>query len=531
MKLPRINDHDVHAWGLRENALHWGDLLKRYPPEARSKGNRILLIAAYPWIMSSIVAYAVLLRRLGHHPTVLWMPVTDGIQDPDKPTVAAMDKEFADMTGPLAEVGIGIERLNTLLQIPLPTAFMLKVAEAARRDYLYTYHLDQCDQLADPFFYGFRFQRNLRLACNMAYFLSVHEFDTIINVNGTVNEFGIINAYLAELGLPRYNIEAANVRRVFVSANKPIGMLDMHGAWDHEAVHVYDEDIEASYAALWEQRAGVAYWEEHCVLPLQRTSMAASLPLLDTTGRRLALLCTTVAWDSIALAATSAFKSMLDWVANTIEHVRGHDKLSLIVRVHPAESMVPQGEYTADFLAKRFPELPPHIVVVPPDAPVNTYALMVRADMGLTYMSTSGFEMASRGIPVLTPMCAHYTGKGFAEHAETAPDYFRRLDELADPARDIRLRPDQMGQARCFYEMFFNRVQKKVPWSFQRLEGEYGDPEMEDVLADKDLLGTRATFELLAEPFSAYEGIVVDPRPRHADGLGREGREPSEGMM
>ena len=220
MMLPRIDDHNVHSWGLLENALQWADLLEKYPPATLEQESRILLVAAYPWVMSSMLAYAVLLRRLGHHPTFLWMPYVDGIHDVDEDTLAVLKSVFSRLSRRYKEVGIEIKMLNVLLQASIPKDFVVEVQDMTMRDYFYTYHLDSCEEIENPFFFAYRYQRNLRLVGQFAFFMGSTSFDSILVPNGTVNEFGVINRYLQSMRVPHYNVEGANVKRVFVSANK-----------------------------------------------------------------------------------------------------------------------------------------------------------------------------------------------------------------------------------------------------------------------------------------------------------------------
>ncbi|HVR72825.1 MAG TPA: capsule biosynthesis protein, partial [Planctomycetota bacterium] len=169
-------------------------------------------------------------------------------------------------------------------------------------------------------------------------------------------------------------------------------------------------------------------------------------------------LLTNVIWDAQLHYPARAFRSMMDWVRETIRRFRGRSDLQLVIRVHPAEvgGTVPSRQRVADELRRDFPELPGNVFVVPPESDVSTYALMSRANAALIYGTKMGVELAALGLPVIVAGEAWVRNKGFTHDAESAEHYFRLLDALPFAAR---MTPEAMRRARMYaYHFFFRRM-------------------------------------------------------------------------
>lgn len=98
------------------------------------------------------------------------------------------------------------------------------------------------------------------------------------------------------------------------------------------------------------------------------------------------------------------YRSQAEWVSDVVRWVAQHDDVELVIKVHPNLG----GNY---YIGKATDELrtyqqmrsslPPNVRVVLPEDDVNVYALTDAADLGLTFGSTIGLEMAMLGKPVL----------------------------------------------------------------------------------------------------------------------------------
>ncbi len=164
---------------------------------------------------------------------------------------------------------------------------------------------------------------------------------------------------------------------------------------------------------------------------------------IDRT-KKVAVLFPNITWDSTLFERDVGFDGMSDWLAETIQAFAGRADAQLVIRVHPAEAVLPGAgrDSVMAAIAARFPRLPPNVVVVPPDSGASSYALMDLADCGLVYGSTTGLEMGVRGVPVVLAGDVYYRGLGLTIDPATRQEYRRALDDVlsgriarSDPAR------------------------------------------------------------------------------------------------
>ncbi len=137
------------------------------------------------------------------------------------------------------------------------------------------------------------------------------------------------------------------------------------------------------------------------------------------------------------------YESQAAWVRDVIQWVGLRDDVELVVKVHPNLG----GNY---YIGKAVDELriyqqmnsalPPNVRIVLPEDSVSAYALAEDADVGLTFGSTIGLEMAMLGKPVLLASRALY------EHGsqiltlrskEALPDLLERCLH-SSPKREIQ---------------------------------------------------------------------------------------------
>jgi hypothetical protein len=86
------------------------------------------------------------------------------------------------------------------------------------------------------------------------------------------------------------------------------------------------------------------------------------------------------------------------------------------------------------------------------------------ADLGLVYASTTGLEMAMRGIPVVCGMKVHYNARGFTFDAETPEHYFQMAESVLGNPCAYRLSLHQTQLAWSYADLFWNRFLRPFPW-------------------------------------------------------------------
>jgi hypothetical protein len=149
---------------------------------------------------------------------------------------------------------------------------------------------------------------------------------------------------------------------------------------------------------------------------------------------------------------------MFAWLERSIELFKARPDWTLVIRVHPAETQVEGRESydrVAEWIAERYPRLPSNVRVVPPAQPVDSYALMRTARLGLVYATTAGLELALHNVPLVVAGDAHYRGKGFTYDPTSVRDFDVVVNNLLDGG--AALNGDSADLAQKYAHLFFLR--------------------------------------------------------------------------
>lgn len=179
---------------------------------------------------------------------------------------------------------------------------------------------------------------------------------------------------------------------------------------------------------------------------------------IDFNKPTIALL-TNVIWDAQVFYPTNAFKTMIEWLRITIEYFKTRTDLQLLIRVHPGElqGFVKSRQLAMDEISKMFPTLPPNVFVIPPESPINTYAVVDQCNAVLIYATTAGIELAGVGYPVIVAGEAWVRDKGFTFDASTPADYKDLLNKL--PFASSKIEDDKFVLAQKYaYHHYFRRM-------------------------------------------------------------------------
>jgi hypothetical protein len=187
-----------------------------------------------------------------------------------------------------------------------------------------------------------------------------------------------------------------------------------------------------------------------------------------------------VVWDAQLHYPANAFPSLIDWVEHTIRYFAGRPDLQLLLRIHPAEirGTAPSRQPLAREIARRFPELPPNVFVIPPQSPVSTYAAMELCDSVLIYGTKMGVELTAVGIPVIVAGEAWIKNKGLTLDAHSPEEYDALLDRL--PLRH-RLEPEVVDRALKYAYHFFFRRMMPLPFLKKVASGLFFTPDIASV--------------------------------------------------
>lgn len=275
--------------------------------------------------------------------------------------------------------------------------------------------------------------------------------DVLLCLNGLFLFEAVAAALARRRGVDVVTYERAHVDgRLFFSRVGPACHYDVSALWPTargRPLTADEEDRLDRY--LTDRRHG-----RRSFAPVWTTPRFSAPP--PPPGRKRVVVFTNVTWDSAALGLDVAWPHMAAWLADCLGRLAHRPGIELVVRAHPSETQLPlwrSRELTTELVARFLGrERAPDVVVVPPEDPTSSYALLEQAAAVLVYTSTIGLEAALAGVPVIVAGRPHYAGKGFTLDLTARSELGPLVEEvLADPDA---YRPDE-NQARRYANLFF----------------------------------------------------------------------------
>jgi hypothetical protein len=144
----------------------------------------------------------------------------------------------------------------------------------------------------------------------------------------------------------------------------------------------------------------------------------------------IAIVFSHILYDSIFFYGTDLYPDYETWLIETVRLACGNRNVQWIIKLHP--SNVWRGEISTlldgrtleeKLLAREFPDLPSHVLIMRSESPVSALSLMKIAKFGVTVRGTSGLEMAALGKHVITAGTGRYEGCGFTQDPKSVNEY------------------------------------------------------------------------------------------------------------
>jgi hypothetical protein len=124
-----------------------------------------------------------------------------------------------------------------------------------------------------------------------------------------------------------------------------------------------------------------------------------------TSGKKLLVLFTSSTEETAGdKELEGAYEVQSTWVQDVVDWVKDRNDAELVIRVHPhlaGKTGLTRANDEFQFYEAMKAAAPRNTRIVMPDEPLNSYALMDEADVGLTFGSSTGIEMAMLGKPVV----------------------------------------------------------------------------------------------------------------------------------
>lgn len=354
--------------------------------------------------------------------------------------------------------------------------------------------------------FRFRFQRNLDCMKKMLFLLGSNRYDAIIVANGNWCELGITFRLAKILGanVVCYEFgERADI--MIISKGRPCTALDTSAEWEADYPHQPSEEAKSRIASLMKMRQGTNW--DGFVWSVQKGKFDGSRERIIeklhlANDKLIALMTPNVPWDSSLVERNIIFPSLVQWVRETVSFLARRSDLQVVIRIHPAEKMIGTGEPLEGIIKQVCPSIPKNFRIIAADNPTNTYDLMNICDFGLVYNSTTGMEMAMRGIPVLCAGSPHYGKKGFTIHPSDKKNYFEMLEKMLTTPKGTRLSQREIDLAWCYADIYFNKWAKPFPWGVRPFVTNIKEWPLSRVLSKEGLARFKDSFDLFLSEVS-----------------------------
>jgi hypothetical protein len=461
-------------------------------------GKKILIFATLRYWMEHAALLAVSLAGLGHQITFAYLPYAKW-QKPMNRFDARRQNIYAlsvlRRAQPLLQV---VPFLTYQKKADLSMNLEKSVRENAWRDTQYTLQVEEVDPQSE--LYNLREERNLNAARTALAWMQESRPDLVVIPNGTILEFGVLHQVAHHLKLPVVTYEFGEQRqRIWLAQNAEVMRQDTSDLWEARKDQPLTTDQLEQVRTLFTSRQNASLWENfgrrwQDVPSEGGEKVRAALGLDD---RPVVLLATNVIGDSLTLGRQVFSNSMTEWLERTALYFARHPEVQFVARIHPGE-LITKGPSVGEVVRRALPELPEHIHLVPPDAPINTYDIVEIADLGLVYTTTVGMEMAMNGIPVVVVGKTHYREKGFTLDPTSWEEYFAVLDKVLAAPASFCLEQEKVDLAWNYAYRFFFEYPHPFPWHIQQTYQDYEEWPLHRVLSPEGQEKFGKTFAYLA---------------------------------
>jgi len=463
----------------------WVEAGARVNPRFPDK--KVLVVGYLPWWVEHSAALASLLAGLGCNVGLGTLPYrrwTDPVQTFDRRRQGAYIRRVLSSARGLFDV----HDLSAPSRRKMPAALAGQLEALSRSDVQYTLQREDVGDALTSDLYELRLERNMAAAMATLSLLDGNGYEVVVIPNGSILEFGAIYTATRAHGTSLVTYEFGEQReRMWLAQDAEVMRQDTSLLWEARGRTKLTGDDRKHLEAMFGARQSGEQWGQFArqwqSAPSQGAKTAAEQLDLDLS-RPVALLCTNVVGDSLALNRQLFTSGMAEWLAVTVKNFESLGEAQLVVRVHPGE-MLGAGHPSTEIVRSALPEMPSHVKLVGPDSDINTYDLIQLADLGLVYTSTVGLEMAMSGIPVIVAGDTHYRGKGFTTDPRSVEDYLATVNRAMN-AGEERLNEDQRELAARYAYRFFFEYPFSFPW---HLIGFWDDVEarpVEQVMAAPD---------------------------------------------
>ena len=212
-----------------------------------------------------------------------------------------------------------------------------------------------------------------------------------------------------------------------------------------------------------------------------------------------------LAWDAcLEGGGSDAFRDIFEWLDVTIGYFIEHPEYQLVIKTHPAELVWEKCTVgVAEYISKKYPDLPDNIYILMPDTPLTAYDLVFPDIICLVFNGTTGLELATQGIPVLAGGKAHYIYAGVVINIKTKGEY---LSHIENPERLREFGRQNQKLAKKYAYFYFHKLMIRMPF-YQGTT--WGDIDWDALRRMDEILDDNGTIMNICRRLADREDVVL----------------------
>ncbi len=329
------------------------------------------------------------------------------------------------------------------------------------------------------------------VATGLNNYLSANDVDAAILFNGRQSIMRIAFELFRQRGIRVLTHERAEYSRGHINVRPNAHCLSMNPfgeLWKQWADVALDRpSLDTARKWLLDRRTGTNLaWIPFNSRSQAETSIRARMNL--AADKKLWVLFTSSTDETAGEPELRGpFTSQHDWIREVVEWVATRDDVQLIVKVHPnlgGNLYIGKATDELRIYEEMKATLPEHVRIAMPDDAVDAYLLSEEADVGLTFGSIIGLEMAMLGKPVLLASRALYENCSTVFRVHSCESLPGMLEKCLESSTSREIQREAFRLAYCYisrFELDFPAL--KVLNIFQA-EPTYSQPE--DIGKGKD---------------------------------------------
>lgn len=264
--------------------------------------------------------------------------------------------------------------------------------------------------------------------------------DKIVCIHGIYQTHGLAVKVAKKLGIPVDVIGGGGIRKNTIVACH--GETYHHQLinednkiWNQQTLTQEQIDRTLKYAkAKRNSGAGVDYLSYHPNPIEDKNELLKSLNIEETDN--IVAIYTNVIWDAQVAYKSNVFDDIFDWLWTTIDVAALNKEITLVIRIHPAESKggVPTKQPMLKEIQNRYPVLAENIKIIAPSSDLSSYTLASLAKVNVIYGTKMGLEIALLKSPLIVAGETFSRNKGYGYDISSKQAYIdilNNIDEFA----------------------------------------------------------------------------------------------------